>query len=216
MEMENKVVYTAILGDYDILNEPTIVSEGWDYWCFTDQPLKSDVWKIIHTGYDGDPQRTARKIKILFDKFVPHNYSLWVDASFHIKCDLNQFWMDHYSEPFSVPSHPIRDCVFREIDSCLANHRGNEDELLQQRHQYKTEGVPAFNGIITSGVMMRKNCDFIKDFCADWYDELTKNSVRDQIAFAYVAWKWKWNYHSYKWDYSKSNDLKYFKHKKYK
>ena len=31
-----KVAYTYIIGNYDSLKEPSVITEGWDYICFTD------------------------------------------------------------------------------------------------------------------------------------------------------------------------------------
>jgi hypothetical protein len=214
--MANKVVYTALFGDYDDLLDPTEVSEGWDYVVLTDQDIKSDIWQVRKVKADGDPQRMARKVKVKWHEFIEHDLSLWLDCSFHIRCDLNKFWDERYVEPFAVPRHPIRECIYREIESCIVNRRGDESQLIKQREEYKALGVPPFNGIITSGVMMRRNCDFTREFCDDWWAEIEKQSVRDQVAFAKVAWEWGWQYHTYKWDYSQSKELKYLKHKKYR
>ena len=60
-----KVVYTAILGSiYDDLKEPTVISPGWKYVCFTDQPLQSNIWEIRPVPTTGNPQRQARELKI--------------------------------------------------------------------------------------------------------------------------------------------------------
>jgi hypothetical protein len=43
---KKKVIYTCIFGNYDLLRDPLIVNEKWDYICFTDQDIKSNVWII--------------------------------------------------------------------------------------------------------------------------------------------------------------------------
>ena len=55
-----KVCYTVLFGDYEELKEPTIISDGWRYVCFTDQPLKSDVWEIVTVKITEDAQVMAR------------------------------------------------------------------------------------------------------------------------------------------------------------
>ena len=214
--MANKAVFTALFGDYDELKDPVVVSPGWDYIVFTDQDVRSDIWQVCRVNHYMDPQRMARMVKVKWHEYIEHDLSLWLDCSFDIRCDIQTFWDRWYVEPFSVPKHPIRDCVYREIESCIVNQRGDEQELLRQKAAYKAEGMPNFNGIITSGVMMRRRCDFIMDICNDWWMEIEKYSVRDQVAFAKVAWKWGFKYNAYKWDYTKSEELKYLKHKKYR
>ena len=70
---KRKVVYTAIIGNYDELKEPKVISEGFDYVCFTDDvKLKSKVWKIIVVDNPQrlDNTRLSRKIKILCNFFL--------------------------------------------------------------------------------------------------------------------------------------------------
>jgi hypothetical protein len=210
----NKAVYSCILGPYDDLKEPTIKSEGWDYIMYTDQDFESDIWEIRKIQVEGDPQRLARKIKILFHEYIEHEESLWLDAAFHIRSDLNLHWNKFYHEPFCVPEHPLRNCIYREIESCIANGRGNKDELIHQRETYRKEGVKPLQGIITSGVMMRNRKAI--ELCQDWYQELGNFSVRDQVAFARVTQRKKYDFWLYRWDYSQSKDLKYTKHLKYR
>jgi hypothetical protein len=68
----DKVIYTAIFGPYEELKEPTVITPGWKYICFTDQPLKSNVWNVNQVKH-GDllsSQRRARQYKILFQNYI--------------------------------------------------------------------------------------------------------------------------------------------------
>jgi UDPglucose 6-dehydrogenase len=56
----SKVIYTAIFGDYDYLEIPEYVPDGFDFICFTDTNLESDFWdvRVGHShlnvpGHDG-------------------------------------------------------------------------------------------------------------------------------------------------------------------
>ncbi len=210
-----KVIYTAIFGNYDDLKEPGIVSDGWKYICYTDQPFTSSVWEVVHTPVPAgiDPQRYARWFKIMH--WIDWEYSMWVDAAFHINVDLNDWWARTFELPFSCAKHPLRTCVYREIASCIANNRGMADELLRQQEAYKKEGVPDHNDrIITSGVLMRKNTPTCIQLCEKWWNEVAAHSVRDQVAFAKISIGYK--IHTFVWDYSQSKKLKYIKHIKYR
>ncbi len=63
---KKKCVFTVLIGDYDHLQEPAMVAEGWDYLCITNNPnLTSSVWTFIHIDDEGmDPVRLSRKYKI--------------------------------------------------------------------------------------------------------------------------------------------------------
>lgn len=206
----NKIIYTAIFSDYEDLKEPSIISEGWKYICFSDQDLQSDVWEIIKVEPHLPAQRMARYVKIMFHKFIDAEFSFWLDASFKINIDLNLFWSKTFKAPFSCPKHPARDCVYQEINSCLANKRGEADLLVKQSIKYKAAGVPVFNGIITSGVLMRQRTKEVVDICEAWWKELEENSSRDQVSFARVSLRFR--FHTFIWDYSQSRELKYHKH----
>lgn len=40
-----------MIGDYDNLKEPTVITKGWDYICYTsNKHLKSKHWDVHHQG----------------------------------------------------------------------------------------------------------------------------------------------------------------------
>lgn len=207
--MERKVVYTALFGDYEDLKEPTVITPGWEYICYTDQPLKSDVWEIRYCECIGDPQRGARKLKIT--GFSEFDKSFWVDASFIIDTNLDEWWGKYYKGGITAPKHPLRDCVYEEILACIIGHRGDRLELEAQKEEYKKIGIPAHNGIITSGILMRMNDKDTVDLCIEWYKELRKHSIRDQVALAKVSLNSSILY-TYDWDYRKEKDFIYKHH----
>ena len=73
--MNNKIIYTAIIGGYDDLFEPDFKPDGWDFVCFTDRDFKSDTWDVqkVLPLYK-DNTRTARKYKLLPQPL--HKYNL--------------------------------------------------------------------------------------------------------------------------------------------
>jgi hypothetical protein len=207
--MERKVVYTALFGDYEDLKEPTFVTPGWEYICYTDQPLKSDVWEIKYVECIGDPQRGARKLKIT--GFAEFDKSFWVDASFIIDTNLDEWWNKYYKGGVTAPKHPLRDCVYEEILACIIGFRGDRLQLESQKEEYKALKIPAHNGIITSGILMRRNDVETIDLCREWYNELFQHSVRDQVALAKVSLNSSILY-TYDWDYRKEKDFIYKHH----
>ncbi len=77
-----KVVYTALFGNYEELKEPAIITPGWQYICYTDQPIKSNTWQIIKEDAGVNPQLTARWFKIMH--WIDWEQSIWIDAAFKI------------------------------------------------------------------------------------------------------------------------------------
>lgn len=213
MFMQNKCCYTCLIGPYEELKDPTVPQSGWDFICFTDQPIISIVWKIVQVTVPPDltAQRFARAIKLQPHIYLPdYQFTFWLDAAFQINIDLNIFWNKYFKSPFTVPAHPLRHCWTQEINSCISNKRGDEVELRLQEMAYKEQDVPRFKGIITSGVMMRENTPECIKLCAEWWEEVCRHSVRDQVAFAKIGRNYE--HYLFAWDYSQSKELKYFRH----
>ena len=94
-----KVVYTALLGNYDKTHSIT-KEDGYDYFMFTDQNLLNNSqsnWTILHISEEiKSLNLTKFKLQRYF-KLHPHlffrkyNLSIYIDASFEIKGNLDEF-----------------------------------------------------------------------------------------------------------------------------
>ncbi len=210
----NKTIYTAIFGDYEELKEPIHVTDGWKYICFSDQDIKSDTWKVIKC-YAGDdsPRKNARYYKLA--AFQDYKYSIWVDASFLICCDLNEFWEKHYKNNLNIPAHPQKTDVFKEAASCILYERGGTEGLIKQMYDYENI-IPRNNGIVQSGIILRDNHINTINICSDWWQELRKYSLRDQVSFAKVELAHKENIHTFEFDYLRNAEFIYTKHKQFR
>ena len=105
--MNNKVIYTAIIGGYDELIEPSFKPKGWDFICFSDRPLKSKTWKVKdNLPLYEDNTRTARKHKLLAHRLFPnYDFSLWIDGNINVIGDVNElflFWIMLITRPMSI------------------------------------------------------------------------------------------------------------------
>jgi hypothetical protein len=195
------VVYTAIFSDYDDLKEPRVVTPGWRYVVFTDQPLKSKVWEVRpFPCMDIGPQRTARYLKILGYNQFTELRSLWIDASFIVNCNLDR-WMRRQNGPLTVITHPERKCVYEEILECIRQERGNPEELMRQYLECKNTDMPRNGGLISTGILMRDKVPGVDKFCLAWWEALSSGSVRDQVSFAQTAWRLPGIHSQISWDY---------------
>lgn len=193
------VVNTAILGNYDDLCDPIYISSNCDYICFTDNPnLTSKIWKIKKIKlYNNDIVRTSRMAKILAHKFVEeYDISIWTDSNITLTKDVNVL-IDKYlkNENMACFKHSIRDCIYQEAQECIILKKDDEDIILKQMELYKTENYPEHNGLIESGILLRRhNVPVIKEAMELWWYFIDNYSKRDQLSFNYVAWKRKLNY----------------------
>lgn len=191
--MNKKVIYTCIIGDYDTLKEPLIITEGWDYICFTDQDFKSDVWQIVKVGRSDVKEQRKKKI---YNQYLLEMYkhSIWVDGSMYINCDLNEFLYQNLDGDFTLMKHPSRNCTYQEGHACIHLDKDNTATIMQQLLDYKEKGFPANNGMVATGVMIRKHTIEVKLFCRSWWSEVFEHSKRDQLSFNYVAWRDNFEY----------------------
>ena len=209
----SKVIYTAIFGNYDYLEKPKFIPDGFDFVCFTDSDMKSDFWQIEKvTPLYGDSTRNARKYKLLPHRFLSqYDVSIWMDGNFLIRDDLNEL-LDRYLSDKNFACHDHnncildpRDCVYQEAEAILWLGKNDpnkkfKDEpsvIKKQIDGYFNEGYPHNNGLIVSGVLLRKHNE--KDVIRTmerWWEEVKYGSKRDQLSFDYAVWKTglKYNY----------------------
>ena len=209
----SKVIYTAIFGDYDYLEKPKFIPDGFDFICFTDSDMKSDFWKIEKvTPLYQDSTRNARKYKLLPHRFLPqYDVSIWMDGNFLIRSDLNEM-VDRYLSDKNFACHDHnncildpRDCIYQEAEAILwlgendpnKKFKDEPSVIKKQIDGYFNEGYPHRNGLIVSGILLRRHNE--KDVIRTmerWWEEVKYGSKRDQLSFDYSVWKTglKYNY----------------------
>ena len=203
--MKNKaVIYTAIVGDYDQLNEPEVKPAGCDFVCFTDQDIESETWEVrkIDRQY-GDSTRDARMHKVLAHKYLfEYDVSIWVDGNIVVRGDVNEL-IDEYLGDVHMAIYDKRnnewdprDCVYEELDALLeigerrGRHKDDPEVMKAQVERYRKEGYPEHNGMIISMIMFRRhNEQDVIEAMEMWWSEIEKGSRRDQLSYNYAVWK---------------------------
>lgn len=202
-------IYTVIFGPYENLKEPLVITEGWRYICFTDQPLTSDIWEIRQVETWGNKRMHSREYKINFDRYIDDEESIYIDGSFTINCNLTDWWEKHFKAPATFVQHPRRNCVFEEIRACIKRKRCDEMKLRRQERAYRGH-IRRGKGVIQSGLMMRKKTPEVIKLMREWWEELQKYSTRDQISMAFVTRKMKIN--TIVWNYAKATEFIFLTH----
>ena len=160
--MDKKVIYTAIFGGYDQLPDPEYIPEGWDFVCFTDSNIKSNIWNVnkVPAIYE-DSTRNARKYKVLPHRWFPnYDYSLWVDGNILIRENINEL-IDIYLNKANLAVHDHnqnvldpRNCVYKEAETILyfgekngGNYKDDPNLIIKQMDKYLHKGYPKNNGL---------------------------------------------------------------------
>lgn len=207
---KRKVIYTAIFGGKDKLIEPEFIPKDFDFFCFTDSNLKSDVWQIKKVKkFMEDPVRCARKIKILPHRYLPeYDISIWVDGNMQVRGDINQIIKNYLDKnDLAIYDHKklvddSRDCIYEEADVLTQmaekggkKYKDDPEIIKKQVKRYRNEGYPEHNGLISSMVIARRhNSSEVIKLMEFWWSELKQNSRRDQLSFDYAVWKKKTKY----------------------
>lgn len=191
-------VYTCITGNYDKPIEPIYVPENIDFYIVTDMDISAtSAWKKIDINRiekikDFDNTRKARYVKthphIFFENY---EYSIWVDSNFKVVGDLSKY-IKYVGKgvPFASNWHPVRNCIYKEVDACILRKKDNEKLLREQVDYYRSQGFPQKFGLIETNMIIRKHAD-IKCIALmeAWWDEMVQWSKRDQLSLPYVIWK---------------------------
>lgn len=193
-----RVVYTAVFGGYDKVEEPCQLEEGIDYVCFTDdENFRSDKWQPIYVPFTyRDPRRTAKIFKILPHLFFPHQEaSLWIDGSCVVIGSLRDFLIRYCCHASMVTfPHPKRRCLYQEARACRRWGKETSAVVQRQIRFYRESGYPEGNGLIAGTVLVRRhNEKKVVELMEEWWRHIDRFSVRDQISFNFVAWQQKFD-----------------------
>lgn len=221
--MSKTLVYSCIAGRYDnittgLLSSLAPVEKDVAYVLYTDQVIKnavkisqdcsqyqtpngSIVWQLrpLVWVHPLCKRRTAR-----FCKINPHifctdeiSHTIWLDGTQVIKKDVklaSSLLLSLKDDVIATFKHPERICIYQELQACIQFKKDNESLMRQQIAGYRKEGYPAYKGLVETACVVRKQGKESADFNNQWWNEITKNSYRDQLSFNYVSWKYKQKY----------------------
>lgn len=202
---QRKVVYTAIFGNYEGLLPQKKIA-GWDFVCFTDdKSLSAAPWtvKLMEQPIPGDPVRSSRYIKINPHLFLDqYDISIFIDGNFLIIGDINKLVETMLSDAViacfdhAQNTRDPRSCIYEEYASIkqiaekLGTHKDDPQVMQRQVDLLKAEGYPEENGLVYSGVLLRRHNDSgLIRVMRDWWYMVQHYSRRDQLSFDYVMWK---------------------------
>ncbi len=195
--MNNKVIYTVLVGNYDSINQPCVINPDFDYFLFSnDIPEESvGVWRIKKIPYDNeDKKRIASWVKTHPEQLLPdYDASVCIDANIQITG--TEFY-DRIEELvqkkvlISSMWHNERDCIYDEAAAVAIYALDNEKTIITWLHKIVKEGYPAHNGLYELNVLYRiHNNSVIKNFDSLWWECINNYSRREQLSYCYVLWK---------------------------
>ena len=198
-----KVVYSVILGNYDEIKKIQLQS-GYDYFLFTDINNNSFIktnWTILQIPEQVRNLNISRVKKQRYLKLHPHlffqnyDFSIYIDATFSIIGDLNEFLLRILSPKYYIYSleHPERNTVLSETFAVVQYYKEKNSMAKMIRNKYKQENFTDNTGLLESCIIIRRhNEEKCIDLMNNWFGEIKNNSHRDQLSFNYIIWKKKY------------------------
>lgn len=194
-----KVVYTALTGGYDALEQHEYVNPEYDYICFSNDfgdKKKVGIWTIRQIDYPSDDKQLQSR----YPKLQPHkvvgeyDFSLYVDANVNIR---TPYVFNRIEEllaqgvKLAGVKHQFRDCLYEEgFRVWISGVDKNIGAIRKQLGYYKQEGFPRHYGMYEANVIFRQHNDpVVVEQSNEWWQLRLNYSKRDQLGFSFTLWK---------------------------
>lgn len=189
--MKRFAVFSAIIGKYDEILQPSVVDDRFDYLLFSDGlPVgKQGVWQVRRIDYSNSIKtKVARYVKTHPEALLPeYEASLWLDANIRItgKEIYDRFvWLFENNTLVASVKHLAYDCVYNELFSVLDFRYESEEVAVKWGHELRKRGYPRHAGLFETGLMYRRHSNpGVKELDAIWWNYIEAYSRRDQLSF---------------------------------
>lgn len=209
------VVYTAVFGGYDNIDEPMFVNPNLDYYAFTDGELKEgSVWKKVdiskYPHLRGlDAYHLAKYIKMFPYEFFPdYDFSIWIDGNVALIADAYPVAIMSHGSAMATFANPMHDCIYTEGRYMIFQGRVPKEQVNNQLEHYRSAGYPEHFGMREFSIIYRDHsCKECYDMMKEWWEHVNKYTMRDQLSLPFILWKngktidyikclgenWRWN-----------------------
>jgi len=130
-----------------------------------------------------EPVLNAKIYKVLSHLFIDDEYSIWVDGNVFLKKPEEEFIKLLGDSDIAVFKHPWHKNLFEEANYCIEHSIGDKKTIEKQIRRYKDFSNDELGWC---GLIIRRHTEKIKRLNEQWWAEICRGSVRDQISFPYV------------------------------
>jgi hypothetical protein len=180
------LIYSAVFGGYDQVQEPR---EAGRYRLITDGRAPWG-WEEQKESRSRDPRRAARYWKTAG---MPQDaeFTIWLDGNVQLVIDpreVVQKWLVDTRADIALFSHPGHQCLYAEARVVKSKMKDFPEVVDEQVRRYREKGLPKGFGLGETTVLARRRCAEVAWFNGQWWHEIERGSVRDQLSFDYVRW----------------------------
>lgn len=196
------VVYTCIIGKYDLLKEPVLSFDNVEYVCYTDNRenitvLENSKWTIrvipceLLEKYD--KILANRYIKMHPKEFFEDSdYTLYVDGNVKIVSYPGAYMPQTATKTgVAIFSHNARECAYGEAKVCIARKKGDKDAIVKCMQYYRKKGFPEQYGLYECTIIAVDIKNHASAVLLDkwWKEFLIRRTYRDQLSLPFIMWK---------------------------
>ena len=188
-----RVVYTALMGRYEQLNEQPIAAEtNIEFICFTDDPeLRSDSWtiRLVEPRFPLDMIRSARYFKTRGPALLAeYDETLWIDNAVRLRVtpeSLLDSWLA--TADLGLPLHSFRGNVISEFDAVATEGYDDPARVYEQLINYSTLRPDTLQEMpYWTALLARRQTAEVDATMQLWWDHLLRYSRRDQLSINFV------------------------------
>lgn len=199
--MKKFVVYTVLVGKYDVILQPVVIDKRFDYILFSNDIMDNNLglWKVkpIPVVVENDNKRLSRYPKTHPEMLLSeYKASLYIDANIQIQ---DQWVYDRFVELYNQNIEYAgiklvltgRDCIYEHaFDMCqwLVEH---DYVAIKQCHELYKRSFPRHFGLNENNVIFRIHSERMKAADEEWWEWITNYSCRDQLSYMFCIWKHK-------------------------
>lgn len=195
--MNQFAIYTAVIGGYDNVLQPTCIDPRFDYILFSNDISEGTcgTWRIRRIPYSNpDPTRIARWVKTHPEVLLPnYSASVWIDGNVIIKtAHVYERIIELLQSNILIASmwHNERNCVYKEAEKLITIGWEQEHTFLAWTNKIWKEHYPTDKGLWETNFLFRVHSNNrIQNMDHLWWNCIDNYSRRDQLSFPYVLWK---------------------------
>lgn len=190
IKLSNVCVYTALIGDYEQLNEQQVAARSdIRFICFTDDPnLSSPTWecRTIKPVFPMDPIRSQRDIKIRPHVHLPEfDGSLYIDNSVILSESPEEIWkLLLPGASLLLPQHSFRETVMDEFLAVSQLGLDDQSRIFEQLNHYALHSADVLNETpYWCAIMARDHRNpQLRLMMEIWMAHVSRYSRRDQLS----------------------------------
>lgn len=184
-----RVVYTALLGGYETLQEePMALKSSIPHICLTDDPsLVSNTWdvRLVEPLFPKDPVRSARALKILGHQALgEYTESIWVDNRVSLVRPAEELFDEALGESdFTAIAHSFRDELVDEFDAVAQGGYDEPARVYEQLIHYAETSPEILSAKpLWTGLLIRRRTSACDAAMHVWFSHVLRHSRRDQLS----------------------------------